>query len=452
MSLEAQGFRKLSSFQQHFFYRELNEFSTKIFITAQLDSQIELSAEEIKQKIILKLLANEPLLRARIYYINNETPMLKIHTLEEFKGELLDGLLEVTDLKMDSGKFLHTFAESAFPVNKDINSAHNPNWKILLNYKENFIGFLYSHVLFDGISGVSAVNSFLSLLNGESEQPGTLAWNSSTGVLDPYPVNKEVYNRPLNLKYDDLETPYFDVANVKVKPNTAIEGSHLVSFQDGPGVSKIIRECKARAVSLNSFIVAMLAISTYDGKDVKCKFAMPVDLRERLQIDGAIVPKSTLGLLITFIANVTPTITSKEIVNGSEAQWLFIQKVHDLIQLAVPIAVDDLREVGNNNYLNQEKLWVDKKERSISDNPELPTFTFVLSNLSLNFKHDSSKKYNVVKSIFSQAKRPPDFFSCSMISYSGGFSISAAYYEDVNHTMSKCIKRFENMLETKRNK
>ena len=457
MTNEKLGFVPLTPFQEHFFFREMYEFSSKIYITVQLDKNLEINPDEFKQKIVLNLLAKEPLLRARIYYVDSK-PFMKVHPLSDFTPELIDGLLEETDLDMDSKKFTQKYvASKPFEVNETLDSMDKPNWNFVVNYKQNFITFVYSHVLFDGISGVSVVNSCLSFLNEDSvvdQGEENISWSNSTGVFNPYPQNKELYTRPLNLQYDEPETPLFDVSSIKVKPNACVEGASLFAFQDKKAVTNLIKECKEHDVSFNSYMVSMLAISAYDGKDVKCKFAMPIDLRGRLKInDDVFVPKSTLGLLLTFIVNISPTITFKETVNGSKEQWEFVQKIHTLIQKAIPIAVEDLREIGNNYLIDQEKFWRKKSERSkltTDGGAELPSFTFVLSNLSLNFKYDEGKKYNVIRSIFSQAKRPPDFFSCSMISTSEGFSISDAYYEDEPKTMENCFKRFEKIMQEKR--
>lgn len=441
---------ELEPFQKRYFFQEIYDFSGKIYISLQLDRKIALSVNEFKQKVILRLLNKEPLLRARIYYNETIEPSRIIHDVDEFTDEILNGMVEVTDMKIDSKDFFNKFASKAFDSNSDLSSMQKPNWKFIINFEENYLSFVYSHVLFDGMSGVHVLNSVLSFLNDDSKTAAdnSLQEHDKGELLYVYAKNKELAPYPPVLESPDKDVPFFAVPGIKVDPWTAKNDCQFLKIEDQSIIKRIINACKENNVSFNSYMIASFAISMFTQKEIKCKFMMAIDLRGRALCDNKLIPKTALGLMITFTQIETPKITECIATYGSQEQWEFIKKIHKLIQSGIAESLSDLRSFGNFAITNQKQFWEEQIQKLKLDDNQIPTYTFGMSNLSLNFKFNQENHYNVTRSVFSQRKRAFDFFSCSMISNSSCLDLTSAHFDDENKVLEGIFQRFrENILK-----
>ncbi|XBW34805.1 hypothetical protein QEN19_000371 [Hanseniaspora menglaensis] len=435
----------LKPFEQNFFFRELNKISGKISIGIQLDRTLELSDGEFKQQVILKLLEKEPLLRSRIYYNDSIEPSTIIHDVEEFKGDILDGLLIKTNLGCDSPEFYDAFIKDPFKSNDSFDSLKEPNWAIAINREENFISFLFSHVLFDGMSGVHVQTFILEFLNCSYDKKESKSMNEIGKIMYVYPKNEKTEPFPPEISSPDKETKLFEIPNTKVNPWPANIRSESFTLKSQSKVDKIIKTCKYHDVSLNAYLLAMLAISTFEGKEVKCHFSSAVSLRGRKIIDDKVIPKTALGLMITFISITTPKIDSQIAELGSEKQWQFIKWVHSAVQKCTASSVEDLKSFGNFAFIDQKKAW-EEQMKNLTSEKSKPSCTFSVSNLSFNFKFNSKKHYNVSRSVFLQTKNPTQYFTNCVISNSGCFDLNFNYDDDGNNILHNTFKRFKSNM------
>ncbi|XBW34806.1 hypothetical protein QEN19_000372 [Hanseniaspora menglaensis] len=436
----------LEPFQQKFFFRELNKISGKISIGIQLDRTLELSDGEFKQQVILKLLEKEPLLRSRIYYNDSIEPSTIIHDVEEFKGDILDGLLIKTNLGCDSPEFYDAFIKDPFKSNDSFDSLKEPNWAIAINREENFISFLFSHVLFDGMSGVHVQTFILEFLNCSYDKKESKSMNEIGKIMYVYPKNKKFKPvNPIPLSNDD-ETPIFNIPNVKVNPWSSAAGSASLTIKDQSQVDRIIKLCKEHVVSFNSYLMAMLAISTFTGKEIKCTFGCAVDLRGRYIFDGELIPKKALGLLLTFFEITTPKIDAKISILGSKEQWNFIKLIHEAVLKYIASSVDNLNRFGNLAVIDQKQYWKNQVEVMSSEEGVLPEVTFSVSNLSFNFNFNTNMHYNVSKSVFLETRRPVEYFTTCVISTTNCFNFNFYYEGDENNINKSIFKRFKTAM------
>lgn len=441
---------ELEPFQKRYFFQEFNDLSGKIYISLQLDTKIALSVNEFKQKVILRILDKEPLLRARIYYNETIEPSCIIHDVDEFTEEILNGLVEVSDLKIDSKEFFNKITNKPFDSNSDLSTMNKPNWKFVINFEENYVSFVYSHVLFDGMSGVHVLNSVLSFLNDQNYTTSDckLQDHAKGEILYVYPKNKELAPFPPVLESPDKDVPLFGVSGIKVDPWAAKVDCQFLKVEDQSIVKRIIRKCKQNNVSLNSYMIASFAISMFTQEEIKCKFMMAIDLRGRALCNNKLIPKAALGLMITFTQIETPKITKSIATNGSYEQWEFIKKIHKLIESGIAESLSDLRSFGNFAVTSQKQFWEEQIQKIKSEEDQIPTYSFGMSNLSLNFKFNQENRYNVIRSVFSQRKRAYDYFSCSMISNSCCLDLTSAHFDDANKILEASFQRFrENILE-----
>ena len=438
----------LEPFQQQFFFREFYNVTGKIYISIQLDKKLDLSLDDIKKNVILRLLEKEPLLRSRIYYSEEIQPCYVIHDISEFNGRILDELVETTDLEIDSKELFQKYTSDSFKANKNFATMANPHWKLVVNYKENYITFLYSHALFDGITGVNVLNLVLDFINDEKAKSSKSCTsdNKKGEILQVYPKNEKMFPLPPVYEIPDEQTPLFEIPNYKTDPWSSSTELNLITIHGQEKINKIINNCKQHNVSLNSYILSMLCIAFYEDKDIKCKFNAAISLRDRVYVNEALIPKNALGLMITFILVTTPKITAEVAEYNSTSQWEFIQTMHELITKNIALSLSDLKSFGNFAFTDQKQAWEDQVKAMKSVDGICPTHSFSFSNLSLNFKVNKKNHYNVVRTMFSQSKRAQDYFSGSMISNSGWLNLSYVYL-DHNKVMENCYKRLKEYLE-----
>ncbi|SGZ39707.1 uncharacterized protein HGUI_01907 [Hanseniaspora guilliermondii] len=528
---------KLSPFSIHFRERERFDYYGSVFIGLDFDTNLNITQEEFKTCILKPLLLKEKSLRA--FFVceddNVDKDNVPVETAHEFKfdtddqfiisQEILDHLVCETDFGIESDelfaqctqnsllptfkgtsitkmpstetavenfeKTMDKWAPSRFIKAKMNQKPHDqlikvgksyvfPHYKFALS-KRSLI-FMYSHVFYDGMAGVSILDKALCLINAyvanrdnlpnkmKLEECGILDEMFNTtdevneilkqedAILDIYPWPKEDgLANIIDTKKNNQTTPSEFLLNADeelcIKPNNPCDNRDLVMIRMDD-LKKLLKRAKTMQVSLTALMYTLWNISCHDStrEKTKTRFFIPADLRGRINIANEkynlekpmVVPKNIAGCAISFHNNEGPIIGDKECVLGSREfenlaqffnttinEWVKTDKLNDMSFFRNVVAVTDQRGLFS-NYTN---LYNDHT-------PKLLPTNYAMSNLGVNFKTREEYSVNVEYCVFGQAMRVDDFITSSMITSPRGMAYHILYRDNSVKVVSKIKDRF----------
>lgn len=529
---------KLSPFSDHFRERERFGYYGSVYIALDLTSKLNLSNQEFKDHVLKKLLLKEKSMRS--FFVANEKNVdeynVPIETVYEFgfdredqfniTDQMLDHLVCRTDFGIESNELFNqcvntsflptykgtsinnvslteTIAENfektmnAWAPSKFIKSEMStqpkdqiikvgddyifPHFKFLIS--DNTLIFIYSHVFYDGMAGVSALDKALCLINEyislRDNLPSKIQFEKAglvkemfknadeteklikedEAILDVYdwPTEEEKV-RILEANKENkppVESEYLLKADSEqcIKPNNPCDGRHLLLIENAD-LKKLLVKAKALKVSLTALLYSFWNIACHEpGKEkTKTVFFVPADLRGRISIvnnkydvgDDYIVPTNTVGCAISFHMQQAPIITDKECVLGSEEfnelarfyngvinDWVKTEKMSDLSFFKNVVGTTNQRKLFS-NYTN---MYNEKT-------PKLLPCNYAMSNLGVNFKHKEEYSVNVAHAVFGQAMRVDDIITSSAISSPKGLCYQILYRDNSKEMVVKVKDRF----------
>ncbi|KAF0270960.1 hypothetical protein FOG51_04074 [Hanseniaspora uvarum] len=529
---------KLSPFSIHFRERERFNYYGSVFIGLDFDSKMDISEDEFKNFILKKLLLKEKSLRA--FFVINEddfddynVPTERIYEFGfdnkdqyNISQDIMDHLVCRTDFGIESDElfaqctknsFLPTYTGTSVTsstntetILENFNQTMNkwaptkflssqinvvpknqlikikdeyvfPHYKFAFSDKS--LIFMYSHVFFDGMAGVSVLDKVLCLINEytafRDNLPNKLQFEKSSivqemfktadeteklikedeAILDVYPWPTDEEKRQILEENKETKPPVQSKYLLKgdselcIKPNNPCDHRHLLLIEN-KDLKKLLTKAKSLNVSLTALLYTFWNISFHQPEKEKTKtaFFIPADLRGRINIgndkynldEELIIPKNTVGCAISFYNNQAPIITDKECVLGSKEfvelanfyntainDWVRTEKLSDLSFFKNVIGTTDQRKLfsGYTNLYNENK-------------PKLLPSNYAMSNLGVNFVHKQEYSINVEHSVFGQAMRVDDFVTSSIISSPKGMCYHILYRDNSEKFVSKVKDRF----------
>lgn len=533
---------KLSPFCVHFRERERFNYYGSVFIGLDFDTNLNITEKEFKKHILRPLLLKEKSLRALFICQEDivDEHKVPIDTAFEFKfdadnqfvisDDILDHLVCRTDFSIESDElfaqctqnsFLPTYkgnsisnetstesvvenfertmnkwAPSRFLKAQMSNKPHNqlikldnkyvfPHYKFAISKKS--LIFMYSHVFYDGMAGVSILDKTLCLINEyvakRDNLSNRLELEKSSLLKDMFKTTDEVdkilknedaildiYSWPSEDKTSQIsktkrskQPPVQSECLLKadeelcIKPNNPCDNRHLLMIEMDD-LKKLLKGAKSLQVSLTALLYTFWNISCHHPAKEKTKttFFIPADLRGRINVANEkygfetpmVVPKNMAGCAISFYSDEAPTITNKERVVGSKEfkelaqfynttinEWVKTDSLRDMSFFQNVIAVTD-----------QRKLFSDYTNLYNNGTPKLLPSNYAMSNLGVNFVKINEYSINVEHCVFGQAMRVDDFITSSIITSPRGMCYHILYRDNSANVVSKIKDRFVKYL------
>lgn len=533
---------KLSPFSVHFRERERFNYYGSVFIGLDFDTKLNITENEFKTHIIKPLLSKEKSLRA--FFVCQEDIVdehnVPLETAYEFQfdtddqfnisNEMLNHLVCRTDFGIESDELFAQCTQNSFlptykgtsisnetstqSVAKNFEDTMNKwapnrfvkaqmnnkpeNQLIKLNNKyvfphykfaisEKSLIFMYSHVFYDGMAGVSILDKTLCLINEyvakREDLPNKLELEKSNLLQEIFAttdeVNKilkqedailDIYSWPREdeipqiieakkNKQPSVQSEFLLKADKElcIKPNNPCDNRHLVIIETND-LKKLLKGAKSLQVSLTALLYTFWNISCYHPTSEKTKttFFIPADLRGRINVANEkynfetpmVVPKNMAGCAISFHNNEAPIITNKERVVGSKEfkelaqfynttinEWVKTDNLSDMSFFRNVVAVTD-----------QRKLFSDYTNLYNNNTPKLLPSNYAMSNLGVNFVKKEEYSINVEHCVFGQAMRVDDFITASLITSPRGMCYHILYRDNSANVVSKIKDRFVKYL------
>lgn len=533
---------KLSPFSVHFRERERFNYYGSVFIGLDFDTNLNITENEFKTYVLKPLLSKEKSLRA--FFVCQEDLVdehnVPVDTAYEFKfdtddhfktsDEILDHLVCKTDFGIESDElfaqctqnsFLPTYkgtsisnetstesvvenfedtmnrwAPSRFFKAQISNKPENqliklddkyvfPHYKFAISEKS--LIFMYSHVFYDGMAGVSILDKALCLINEyvasrdnlsnkvELEKSSLLKEMFKTtdevdkilkkedAILDIYSwPNEDEIPQIIEAKKNQKPPAQSEFLlkadeDLCIKPNNPCDNRHLLMIETDD-LKKLLKGAKSLQVSLTALLYTFWNISCYHPTSEKTKttFFIPADLRGRINVANEkysfetpmVVPENLAGCAISFHNNEAPIITDKERIVGSKefkelAQfynttingWVKTDNLSDMSFFRNVVAVTDQRKL----FSDYTTLYNDKT-------PKLLPSNYAMSNLGVNFVKKKEYSINVEHCVFGQAMRVDDFITASIITSPRGMCYHILYRDNSAKVVSKIKDRFVKCL------
>lgn len=446
---------QLSSLEQYFYYRCKFHLHSCFYLAITLN---EIPAKEQLVGALRETVKTHPKAHCTVTKPKDgSTPEIK--GLTETPIYFSDVVEYVSWEGLDDDSINSIFKNYSFPFDNN-----KPMWKIIVMEKTNQLVFALSHVFFDGMSSTFFTKTFMEKLNNHQEStsdlPEDVIYSSKEMIhLQPHPYEKlpiswawwakrqlvkvllkvspgaimntdpslmqfKSYNFP-----DDFVVPLnentqtFEVKNDNCQKLLRIDQDIL---------SKLMKECKSRGVSINTFLVTLYAVAltkvdkTTLRNGNKVNINIPISARKFCEVNLG-VDESELKIG-DFIAGMEycrdlETLSEENFWDIATEVQVFVKdfvenQITDALNTAKLLDVADVQD-----FIRQ------KVERAYGIGPSA---AFEVSNLGLckfdDHEGNSDMQYYVTDAFFNQPQGFSNIFTCSVISTRiGGLTCSVSY-------------------------
>ncbi|CCD24550.1 N-acetyltransferase NDAI_0D02360 [Naumovozyma dairenensis CBS 421] len=464
--------RELSSLENFFYHRSEVNLHSCFYLALLLNA---LPAKKQLYKALQDTIATYPQLHQNITK-NKEDEYLYVEDIKKTPIEFEDVVEFVAWEKFEEKEINSIFQTYNFHYRND-----RPLWKILVVPSLNTFILLLDHALFDGISAVKIWETFMEKLNKSSEienidvtvplyipeenHEGTLVASQHPYDIWPVPIAWKVksfiatklfnwYPQAIISPNSNLfefkgykfpegflsQYPKDGVTSFKVRNDNT---QKLIKMAPGK-LETILKNCKTNAVSLTSYIVAIIIIAlrnvtqeSYTGNLLKV--SIPINTRN-ICANQVNTPEEMLQL-----GNFVGSMDFEHPINSDSGIWDIARDVQQFITKNTTVGISDIiNNIKLLDGINCEEFV--KKKIEFSSNG--PASTFEVTNLGFqSFKGScmESSSYFIKDAVFNEPQGMSDIFTCSVISTPiGGLRCSLSYPKDIAQEFEPCWDYIKN--------
>lgn len=392
----------------------------------------------------------------------------------------LDDVVEYSPWEeLDAGAMNSIFKNYSFAFDNG-----KPMWKIIILEKSKQLVFALSHIIFDGMSSTYFASTFMEKLNSVEKTvldlPKDILYSSGDNIdLAPHPYEKlpiswawwakrslvklllkvspgVVMNtdpgllqfKSYNFPDDFIESSASDSKEFEVKNNNTQKLLRI----DQNVLPKLMKDCKDRGVSLNTFLVTLFAVAlTKVDKNVlkngkKVNINIPISTRnfchKSLGVDETELQIGDFIAGMEYCRDLDSMSDDKFWETSKEVQTF----IKDFVDTQIPDAINTAKLL---DIANVEDFIREKVQRAYGVGPSA---AFEVSNLGFckfgNETDDRDRKYYVTDAFFNQPQGFSNIFTCSVITtHIGGLTCSISYPSELTTDIQPVWDYVDGILE-----